>query len=252
MKKTRSIAVAFALLCAAGAVHALEVAEPVVGQPGKDVVWVPSPQSMVDRMLAMAEVKPGDTVIDLGSGDGRIVIAAAKRGARAIGIEYNPALVAYARRAAEREGVRAEFLHGDIFQSDFSHATVVTMFLTSELILKLQPRLLTLKPGTRIVSNTFQAVGWEPDWSHDEPLMGDCDVWCTALLWIVPARVAGAWRTPLGLLTLNQQNQLLTGVLHSGERMLPVEGRVRGEEVVLRVGNREYSGRPRDGELELR
>lgn len=247
----RAVAAALALFCAAAAAHA-QFAEPVIGQPGKDVVWVPSPQSMVDRMLAMAEVQPGDTVIDLGSGDGRIVIAAARRGARAIGIEYNPELVAYARRAAEREGVRAEFLHGDIFQSDFSNATVVTMFLTPDLILKLRPKLLSLKPGTRIVSNTFRAVGWEPDWSHDEPLTGDCDIWCTALLWIVPARVAGAWRTSLGLLTLNQQNQVLSGVLHAGERMLPVEGRVRGEEVVLRIGNREVSGRARDGQLELR
>ncbi len=250
----RWLALLLAACCAGAAAQALEGNEPVVGQPGKDVVWVPSPRSVVEKMLTMAQVTEEDTVVDLGSGDGRIVIAAARRGARALGIEYNPDLVAYATRAAEREGVsgRASFVQADVFQSDFSHASVVTMFLTTEMIAKLQPKLLALKPGTRIVSNSFPAVGWEPDASSDEPLMGDCEVWCSALLWIVPANVAGTWHTPYGPLLLNQKNQVLTGVLHAGGRMLPLEGRVRGEEIELRAGGRQYSGRVSGGRLELR
>ena len=247
-------ALLLAACCAGAAAQALEGNEPVVGQPGKDVVWVPSPRSVVEKMLTMAQVTEKDTVVDLGSGDGRIVIAAARRGARALGIEYNPDLVAYATRAAEREGVsgRASFVQADVFQSDFSQASVVTMFLTSEIIEKLQPKLLALKPGTRIVSNTFPAVGWEPDASSDEPLMGDCEVWCSALLWIVPANVAGTYETPHGHVMLNQKNQVLSGVLRTGERIFPLEGRVRGEEVTFRAGRRDYQGRLVDGRLELR
>ena len=243
-----------AFFCAGAAAQALDGNEPAVGQPGKDVVWVPSPHSVVEKMLTMAAVTPHDTVVDLGSGDGRIVIAAARRGARALGIEYNPDLVEYSRRAAEREGVagRATFVQADIFQSDFSAATVVTMFLTSDVILKLQPKLLALRPGTRIVSNSFPAVGWEPDATADEPLMGDCDIWCSALLWIVPARVAGTYETPHGHVMLNQKNQILSGVLRSGGRILELEGRVRGEEIAFRAGRREYQGRLIGGRLELR
>jgi len=225
----------------------------VYAQPGKDVIWVPTPGAMVERMLTLASVTPQDTVVDLGSGDGRIVIAAAKRGARALGIEYNPELVAYARRVAEREGVadRAAFVQADIFQSDFSHASVVMMFLTSELILKLQPKLLGLRPGTRVVSNTFPAVGWEPDAGAEEPFSKDCDLWCSALLWIVPARVAGTYDSPLGQVMLNQQNQLLTGVLHSRGRLLLLEGRVHGEEIRFRADGRDYRARLNGRRLEL-
>ena len=250
----RWVALLLAACCAGAAAQALEGNEPVVGQPGKDVVWVPSPRSVVDRMLTMAAVTSRDTVVDLGSGDGRIVIAAAKIGARALGIEYNPDLVEYARRAAEREGVsgRATFVQADIFQSDFSEATVVTMFLTSDVILKLQPKLLALRPGTRIVSNSFPAVGWDPDATTDEPLMGDCDIWCSALLWIVPASVAGTYETAHGHVMLNQKNQILSGVLRAGGRIHELEGRVRGEEITFRAGRREYQGRLVDGRLELR
>jgi SAM-dependent methyltransferase len=250
----RWLALLLAACCASAAAQALDGNEPVVGQPGKDVVWVPSPRSVVDRMLYMAAVTPRDTVVDLGSGDGRIVIAAAKIGARALGIEYNPDLVEYARRAAEREGVsgRATFVQADIFQSDFSEATVVTMFLTSDVILKLQPKLLALRPGTRIVSNSFPAVGWDPDATADEPLMGDCDIWCSALLWIVPANVAGTYETPHGHVMLNQKNQILSGVLRAGGGIHELEGRVRGEEITFRAGRREYQGRLVDGRLELK
>ena len=250
----RWVALLLAACCAGATAQPLEGNEPVVGQPGKDVVWVPSPRSVVDKMLTMAAVTPRDTVVDLGSGDGRIVIAAAKIGARALGIEYNPDLVEYARRAAEREGVsaRATFVQADIFQSDFSEATVVTMFLTSDVILKLQPKLLALSPGTRIVSNSFPAVGWDPDATADEPLMGDCDIWCSALLWIVPANVAGTYETQHGHVMLNQKNQILSGVLRAGGTIHELEGRVRGEEITFRAGRREYQGRLVDGRLELR
>ena len=250
----RAAALLLAAFCAGAAAQALHGIEPVVGQPGKDVVWVPSPHSTVEKMLYLAAVTPRDTVVDLGSGDGRIVIAAAKMGARALGIEYNPDLVEYARGAAEREGVseRAIFVQGDIFKTDFSHATVVTMFLTSDVILKLQPKLLALKPGTRIVSNTFPAIDWEPDATADQLLMGDCDLWCSTLLWVVPANVAGTYETPHGHVMLNQKYQVLTGVLRSGERMLELDGRVRGEEISFRAGRREYQGRLVDGRLELR
>ena len=232
---------AFALLMAAFAGLAFaetQTFQPSVGQDGKDVVWVPTPQVLVDTMLDMAGVSAADYVIDLGSGDGRTVITAAKRGARAVGIEYNPEMVALSKRNAEREGVagRARFVKADLFESDFSQASVITMFLLPEINLKLRSKILGLKPGTRIVSNTFPAVGWDPDATSDEPLMGDCDIWCSALLWIVPANVAGTYETPHGHVMLNQQNQILSGVLRTGERIFPLEGRVRGEEIGVHTG----------------
>lgn len=176
-----SLAVALLAACCAGAAaQALDGNEPAVGQPGKDVVWVPSPRSVVEKMLTMAEVTP-----------------------------------------------------------------------TSEMIHKLQPKLLALRPGTRIVSNSFPALDWEPDATTEEPLMGDCDIWCSALLWIVPARVAGTYETPHGHVMLNQKNQILSGVLRSGGRTLELEGRVRGEEIAFRAGRREYRGRLVGGRLEL-
>jgi SAM-dependent methyltransferase len=227
--------------------------EPQVGQEGKDVVWVPTPQSVVDKMLDMAKVTAKDYVIDLGSGDGRTVITAAKRGARAHGIEYNPDMVALAKRAAEKEGVasRATFEKADLFESDFSRATVITMFLLPEINLKLRPKILELKPGTRIVSNTF-TMG---DWKADQTFGGgeDCEgSWCTALLWIVPAKVAGAYKTPHGELTLKQQYQMLSGTLRTGGKTLALEGKVNGEEVSFKAGGREYRGRMNGSQLELR
>src|SRR5437762_723145 len=174
---------------------------PEVGQPGKDVVWVPTPQALVDRMLDMAKVTPQDYVVDLGSGDGRTVITAARRGARAHGIEYNPDMVRLSERNAAAEGVAANatFAKADLFESDFSQATVITMFLLPEINLKLRPKILDLKPGTRIVSNTFTMGDWMPD---ETAMVGDCVAWCTALYWIVPAKVAGAWQLPQGELNL--------------------------------------------------
>src|SRR5690242_5656180 len=167
--------------------------QPEVGQSGKDVVWVPTPQSLVDKMLDIAKVTANDYVIDLGSGDGRTVITAAKRGARAHGIEYNPDMVELAKRNAAKEGVsdKATFTKADLFESDFSQATVITMFLLPEINLKLRPKILNLKPGTRIVSNSFMMGDWSPD---ETATVTDCSAWCTALLWIVPAKVAGLWK----------------------------------------------------------
>src|SRR5688572_25401262 len=156
--------------------------EPVSGQEGKDVVWVPTPQVVVDKMLDLAKVRPGEFVMDLGSGDGRLVITAAKRGARAMGVEYNPDMVALSLRNAEKEGVagKATFVKADLFQTDFSKADVITMFLLPSINLKLRPQILKLKPGTRIVSNTFDMGEWASDETES---LGDevgCNTsWCT-------------------------------------------------------------------------
>ena len=136
--------------------------EPTVGQPGKDVVWVPTPQQLVDRMLDMAKVTPQDIHYDLGSGDGRTVITAAKRGLRATGVEFNPDMVALSQKNAVAAGVtdRATFIRGDIFETDFSKATVLTLFLLPDLNVKLRPTILNMRPGTRVVSNSFTMGEW--------------------------------------------------------------------------------------------
>ena len=227
--------------------------EPEVGQPGKDVVWVPTPQAVVDRMLDMAKVTPQDFVIDLGSGDGRTVITAAKRGARALGIEYNPDMVELSKANARAAGVteRAQFMKADLFETDLSKATVITMFLLPGINLKLRPKLLTLKPGTRVVSNTFTMGDWQPD--DKQTVQQGCDgSWCTALLWIVPARVAGNHKVAQGELTLKQEFQMLSGTLRSEGRTVPVEGKVSGEQVTFKAGGREYHGRMNGKQLELR
>lgn len=225
--------------------------QPTVGQEGKDVVWVPTPQALVDKMLDMAHVTAKDYLMDLGSGDGRTVITAAKRGAKAVGIEYNPNMVALSRDNAKKAGLsdRAQFMKADLFQTDLSKASVITMFLLPDINLKLRPKILQLKPGTRVVSNTF-TMG---DWKADETGSPDnCDSsWCTALLWIVPARVAGTYKTPQGEVTLKQRFQMLSGTLRSEDRTVPIEGRVRGEEITLKAGGKEYHGRLNGKALEL-
>ena len=137
---------------------------PQVGQPGKDVVWVPTPEELVQRMLAMAQLNSNDIHWDLGSGDGRIAIAASKRAAKATGVEFNPDMVALSRRNNQRDGGKAEFINGDIFVTDFSSATVVTLYLLPSLNVKLMPKLMKeLKPGTRIVSHAFDMGDWKPE-----------------------------------------------------------------------------------------
>jgi len=214
--------------------------EPQVGQAGKDVVWVPTPQTLVDKMLDMAKVTPQDFVMDLGSGDGRTVITAAKRGARAMGIEYNPDMVALSERNAKTAGVtdKATFVKADLFETDFSKATVVTMFLLPSINLKLRPKILDMKPGTRIVANTFNMEDWEAD--ETETVGGDCTSWCTALLWIVPAKVEGTWTTPKGDLKLTQQFQKVTGSF--GTQAIS-EGKLRGDELTFKAGGNTYTGK---------
>ncbi|MEN3354085.1 MAG: hypothetical protein V7640_2243 [Betaproteobacteria bacterium] len=218
--------------------------QPVVGQEGKDVVWVPTPPKLVEKMLDMAAVTPKDYVIDLGSGDGRNVIAAAKRGARALGVEYNPNMVELSSRSAAAEGVadKATFVQGDMYEADISQATVLALFLLPENLRKLTPKFLALRPGTRIVANHFGIEGWDAD--ETQRTDGECPSWCTALLYIVPAKVAGTWRLPQGELTLEQKFQRVSGTLTSTTTSAPIEnGRLRGDEISFSVNGAEHVGR---------
>lgn len=223
--------------------------QPEVGQDGKDVVWVPTPQALVDKMLDMAKVTPKDFVIDLGSGDGRTVITAAKRGSKALGIEYNPDMVELSKRAAAREGVsdKVSFIKADIFESDFSQAQVITMFLLSSINLKLRPKILELKPGTRIVSNTFDMGDWTPD---ETASVSGCESWCTAHLWIVPGKVGGSWKLPQGALTLEQKFQTITGTLMNGKEVIRVNGKLNGDQITFTAGNTQYTGRVNGNSME--
>jgi hypothetical protein len=217
---------------------------PEVGQAGKDVVWVPTPPVLVEKMLDMARVTPQDYVVDLGSGDGRNIIAAARRGARALGVEFNPKMVELSTRTAANEGVsdKASFVQGDMYEADFSQATVLALFLLPDNMMKLQSKFLDLKPGARIVGNTFGFQDWSPD--EQETISTDCSSWCTALLWIVPAKVEGTWHSPQGELTLTQQYQMLTGTLTAGGRSGPIAGgRLRGDHISFTMAGAEYSGR---------
>ncbi len=216
---------------------------PRSGQAGKDVIWVPTPQMLVDKMLDLAKVTPSDFVMDLGSGDGRTVITAAKRGARALGIEYNPDMVEISRKNAAREGVsdRAQFMQADLFETDFSRATVITMFLLPSINVRLRPTLLELKPGTRIVSNTFDMDEWVPD--ETATIYKDCDSWCDALMWIVPAKVEGTWKMPQGELVLTQTFQMLSGTLKTGSNSAPVtDGKLTGAQITFSAGGSKYMG----------
>jgi hypothetical protein len=220
--------------------------EPMVYQAGKDVVWVPTEQLLVDKMLEMAKATPSDYVIDLGSGDGRTVITAAKRGIRALGVEYNPDMVALSKTNAAREGVsgKAQFIQADLFETDLSAATVITMFLLDEINLKLRPRLLDLKPGTRLVTNTFTMGDWTADQRVTLGEETKCTSFCTAYLWIVPAKVGGTWRLPQGELTLTQSFQMISGSLKSGNKNATItDGKLDGEKISFVVANTRYIGR---------
>ncbi|PZO16844.1 MAG: SAM-dependent methyltransferase [Burkholderiales bacterium] len=218
---------------------------PSSGQAGKDVIWLPTSQALVDRMLEMAKLTPKDHLIDLGSGDGRLVITAAKRGATAHGIEYNPELVAYSQRIAQAEGVsaRATFEKADIFESDFKKATVITLFLLPELNVRLRPTLLDMKPGTRIVSNSFNMGDWQPDQTGSRVVEG-CQTYCEAYQWTVPAKVAGTWRLGNGQeLVLEQTYQMLEGTLRQDDTGQPIsDARLDGVRIAFSVGNERYAG----------
>lgn len=216
--------------------------QPSVGQEGKDVVWVPTSQALVNRMLDMAKVTANDVVFDLGSGDGRTVITAAKRGAKATGVEYNPNMVALSKRNAQKEGMgdKVQFVQGDIFETDFSSATVITLFLLPELNVKLRPKILDMKPGTRVVSNSFTMGEWQADQTQNVSEKEGCTAYCTAYLWIVPAKVEGKWKLPDGELALKQTFQSVTGQLGAS----PIaKGTVRADQITFTAGNAQYSAR---------
>jgi hypothetical protein len=237
----------FLLALSAGAAAQAQPAKqefkPEVGQEGKDVIWVPTPQELVEKMLDIAKVTPQDYVIDLGSGDGRTVITAAKHGAKALGIEYNPDMVELSKRNAAKEGVsdKATFMKADLFEADLSQAQVITMFLLPDINLKLRPKLLNLKPGTRVVSNSFTMGEWQAD--ETASVKNGCASYCTAYLWIVPAKVDGTWHLSQGELTLKQTFQMVSGTLKTGNKAVPLNGRITGDQIRFTAGGTEYQGR---------
>jgi hypothetical protein len=210
---------------------------------------VPTPQSLVDKMLEMAKVTPKDYVIDLGSGDGRTVITAAKRGSKALGIEYNPDMVELSKRNAAKEGVsdKATFQKADLFESDFSQAQVITMFLLPSINVKLRPKILNLKPGTRIVSNSFDMEEWKPDQTEN---VEGCSNWCTAHLWIVPAKVEGTWKLAQGDLALKQTFQMISGTIRNGNVSTPISGKMNGDQISFTAGGVQYTGRVNGNSME--
>ena len=225
--------------------------QPTLGQEGKDAPWVPTPQELVDTMLEMTSVTARDRLIDLGSGDGRVVISAAQLGAQATGVELDAGLVELSRRNAEEAGVsdRTEFVAADIFEFDFSSASVITMFLLPELTLRLRPTLFNLEPGTRIASNTWDMRGTDddpdaPGWDPDQTIVLDpCPGFCTAHFWTVPAKVAGAWRLDDdgGELRLEQRYQTVTGQLRTADQTVPIEeGRLDGMTFTFRADGANY------------
>jgi SAM-dependent methyltransferase len=240
-----------ALACDALAQQPASKFEPRVGQEGKDVVWVPTPQALVDQMLRMAKVTPQDYVVDLGSGDGRTVITAAKLGAKTLGVEYNADMVALSRRNAVEAGVgeKAQFINGDIFQTDFSQATVVTLFLLPGLNLRLRPTLLEMKPGTRVVSNTFKMADWTPD--ETATVTEDCPAYCQAMLWIVPAKANGAWSLGQSELVIEQEFQYFRGRLTTGNVVAPIsDGKLVADQISFTAGDTRYTGWVRGNTME--
>lgn len=228
--------------------------KPYSGQPGKDVVWVPTPDVLVEKMLDLAKVTPQDYVIDLGSGDGRMVIAAAKRGAKALGVEYEPEMVELARARARQAGVAntALFVKGDMYEADISQATVLALFLLPENLDRLASKFLALKPGTRIVLNEYLVSGWTPDIT--ENVEQDCGAWCTAHLYVVPAPVEGRWRVSHGEregeLSFEQLFQVLRGsATFGGNRMEISAGRLDGERIEFAIAGLRYTGRVTGSEI---
>jgi len=219
--------------------------EPVSGQAGKDVVWVPSPPDMVNKLMELGQVSAKDFVIDLGSGDGRNVIAAAKLGAQALGVEYNPDMVALSRQLARDAGVaeKAQFVQADMYEYDISKATVMALFLLPVNMNRLAPKFFNLAPGSRIVANTFGIEGWEPDVRITLPSTSECESWCEALLWIVPAKIGGTWTMANGSMALTQEYQAVQGTITIGGRsQTVVMGRLKGEELTFTAGGLTYKG----------
>ncbi len=217
--------------------------QPEVGQQGKDVVWVPTAQAMVNKMLDLAKVTPNDFVMDLGSGDGRTVITAAKRGARSMGIEYNPDMVGLSRRNAAKDGVadKAFFMKADLFETDFSQASVVTMFLLPSINTQLRPKILDMKPGTRIVSNSFDMGDWQPDVTAE--VKEGCQTYCRVYHWVVPAKVEGKWKVGDGELELKQTYQMLSGTMKNGGTSAAItDAKMNGHEISFKANGVAYKG----------
>ncbi len=230
--------------------------EPQVGQAGKDVIWVPTPDEVVDRMLRMAQTTPNDYVVDLGAGDGKIAIAAAKRfGARSLGVEYNPDMAKHAQGNVEKAGVtgRARIIQGDIFATNFSDATVITMYLLPGLNMKLRPTLLAMRPGTRVVSHSFTMEDWEAD--EISSMDGR-----RAYFWVVPANVHGGWTLESGgeknELVFEQKFQKIEGTVGLGHTQGGLrDPRLRGFVISFAWVDtngvlRNYSGRVTAGKME--
>jgi SAM-dependent methyltransferase len=245
----RTLLISCFALCVSASTYAQQAAkpfEPVSGQAGKDVVWVPSPPDMVNKLMELGRVTPNDFVMDLGSGDGRNVIAAARLGARALGVEYNPNMVELSRRLAQEAGVgdKAQFVEADMYTYDISKATVMALFLLPVNMNKLAPKFFNLAPGSRIVANTFGIDGWEPDMRVTLPATSECESWCEALLWVVPAKVAGTWTMANGSFTLTQEYQAVQGsVTTGGQTQTVVMGRLFGEEITFMSGGQTYKGK---------
>ncbi|MBK7628308.1 MAG: class I SAM-dependent methyltransferase [Bacteroidales bacterium] len=239
------------LLAAAQSGNQTTEFKPQIGQEGKDVIWVPTPDELVNKMLEIAEVTSKDIVIDLGSGDGRTVIAAAKLGAKAIGIEFNPDMVALSIKKAVEAGVKdkATFLQTDLFEYDLSKATVITMFLLPDINLRLRPKLLNLKPGTRVVSNTFTMGDWEPD--YEVTTNDESSSWYTALMWIVPAKIEGTWKLSTGELVIRQEFQMFYGDLKNDKKTSSLsEGRITGDTIKFRINGDQYTGKVTANKIE--
>ncbi len=256
--KAAALALIFLATVRVAAAQTPPGAAPQAGQRGKDVMWMATADALIARMLDLAAVKASDYVIDLGSGDGVVVIAAARRGARAHGIEYDRALYELSKREAAAAGVaaRASFAQGDIFEADLSAASVITAYLSESVNLRLRPKLLALRPGTRVVTNSFGFGDWKVDDAAsaislkgllapfiDHP-KDHCFLVCNAYLWIVPAQVEGRWRVGGGVLELRQSYQMVSGSLTQGGKSVALaKGRLRGEALSFTVGDTEYSGR---------
>ena len=239
------VALALALIAplAAQQQQSTEPFKPVSGMPGKDVVWVPTPPEVVEKMLDMAKVTAKDFVVDLGSGDGRNVIGAAKRGAKAVGFEYNPDMVNLSRDLAKAAGVsdKATFVQGDMYEAEFSEATVLALFLLPTNLEKLKDKILALKPGTRVVMNTFTVDGWEAD--ETDRVGGDCSSWCQVLLHYVPAKVAGKWTGDGAELSLTQEFQKVSGTITTAGKPVTIEnGRLRGDQLTFVAAGTTYTG----------
>jgi precorrin-6B methylase 2 len=231
---------------------AQEPYRPTVGQQGKDVVWVPTTEAMVAKMLDHAKVTERDFVMDLGSGDGRMIIAAAKRGARGLGVEFNADMVELAKREAAAAAVadKAMFVQGDMYEADISKATLLALFLLPHNLEKLVPKFLELPAGTRIVVNTYWVTDWTPD--DTQTLEEGCESWCTSHLMIVPAKVQGTWRAAEGVFSLTQRFQMVEGTYTpSSGTAQPVKGRLHGAAFTLKIGETDYEGTATGNTIEV-